>query len=55
MIEEILKKETFDEKDVAILVANRHLLSQKDLIRLGFEATPEVEEPEVVVKKTIKK
>jgi len=52
MLEEILKKESVGEEDIKILVANMHLLSQKDKVRFGFEQPVEVENtPEVPEKK----
>ena len=44
MIEEILKKESLDESDIKILIANRHLLSEEVLIRLGLIVREKIEE-----------
>lgn len=44
MLEEILNKESVDEKDIAILNSNLHLLSHEDKVRFGFEIAQEVEE-----------
>lgn len=66
MLEEILKKPSLNEEDLKIIRANRHLLSDETLIRLGMkepapvdnpvdkvpEETPEPEKPK---KRTIKK
>lgn len=58
MLEEILKKETVDESDLKVIVANLHLLSEEDLIRFGFkqplDTQPEIIE-EVKPKKKITK
>lgn len=44
MIEEILKKESIEEADMAILMKNMDQLSDSDLVRLGLkEAEPEIE------------
>ena len=54
MLEEILKKETIDESDFKVLVANLHLLSESDLIRFGFKQ-PEIELPTIQIEEKIKK
>jgi len=48
MIKEILEKEWLDENDLKIINANIHLLSQKDLIRLGFETKTVEEDIEIL-------
>lgn len=59
----ILAKESLEEADIKILVQNKGLLSQEEMVRLGFASAPvavvapEVKEeaqvtPEPVVKKT---
>lgn len=37
MLEEILKKESINEADLAVLVANLSKLSEADLVRFGFK------------------
>jgi len=44
MLEEILKKESVDENDIKVLVANLQFLSYEDKVRFGFI----VEEPKTV-------
>jgi hypothetical protein len=48
-LEEILKKESIDESDLEVLVANIRLLSEADLIRFGFKAPATSEQEEVIV------
>jgi len=58
-MEEILKKESWTESDIKVLIENKQILPESALVKLGLsvatQPAPEEIQEEVVVKKAKKK